>query len=186
MSLPRGPKAAKLVMSLLYRDEDVLAAVLGAADQKYGPLDFLSETLAFDFTTVFTNRKWERTEAAPGRFSPLIPPEHLPAVKLWANSQENLHLNEKGGRKINIRPGIPVLRQIYPRHPQGLQPSDLSEGRHLRRFDLDVSERIFHDPSLDLSGLRLVPSDRSVTLIRRRYLWQRKNPRPRSEEVSGA
>ena len=161
MSLPRGPKAAKLVMSFLYRDEGVLAAVLGAADRKYGPLDFLSEALPFDFTTYYESEMGKKLKRRLAGFRPLILPEQLPGIKLWANGQENLHLNEKGGRKINIDPGYLSSAKFILATGKDYSHRIYLEGRHLRRFDLDVPERIFHDPSLDLSGLCLFPADRS-------------------------
>jgi len=175
MSLPRGPKAAKLVMSLLYGDENALAAVLGAADQEYGPLDFLSEVLPFDFTTYYEREMGKKLKRRLAGFRPLILPEQLPGIKLWANSQENLYLNEKGGRKINIDPGY------------------LSSAKFILATGKDYSHRIYLKDGI-YGDLTLMfqkgsfttlpwtypdyassPLIDLITLLRRRYLWQMKN-----------
>jgi hypothetical protein len=175
MSIPRGPKAAKLVMSLLYRNEGVLAAVLGAAAQKYGPLDFLSETLAFDFTTYYEPEMGKELRRRLAGFRPLIPPDQLPAVKLWANGQENLYLNEKRGRQINIDPGY------------------LSSAKFILATGKDYSHRIYLKDGIygdltlmfqkgSFTALPWTYPDYAssplidlITLLRKRYLWQMKN-----------
>ncbi len=175
MSLPRGPKAAKLVMSFLYREEDVLAAVLAAADGKYGPLDFLSEALPFDFTTYYEPEMGKKLKRRLAGFRPLILPEQLPGTKLWANGRENLYLNEKGGRKINIDPGY------------------LSSAKFILATGKDYSHRIYLKDGI-YGDLTLMfqkgsfttlpwtypdyassPLIDLITLLRRRYLWQMKN-----------
>ena len=175
MSLPRDPKAAKLVMSLLYREEDVLAAVLAAADEKYGPLDFLSEALSFDFTSYYEAEMGKKLKRRLAGFRPLILPEHLPEIKLWANDQENLHVNGKGGRKINIDPGY------------------LASAKFILATGKDYSHRIYLGNGI-YGDLTLMfqkgsfttlpwtypdyassPLIDLITLLRRRYLWQMKN-----------
>jgi len=176
MSLPRAPKAAKLVMSFLYREEDVLAAVLTAADGKYGPLDFLSEALPFEFTSYYESEMGKKLKRRLAGFRPLILPEHLPGIKLWANGQENLHVNQKGGRKINIDPGY------------------LASAKFILATGKDYSHRIYLGNGI-YGDLTLMfqkgsfttlpwtypdyassPLIDLITLLRRRYLWQMKNP----------
>ena len=175
MSLPRAPKAAKLVMSFLYREEDVLAAVLTAADGKYGPLDFLSEALPFEFTSYYESEMGKKLKRRLAGFRPLILPEHLPGIKLWANGQENLHVNQKGGRKINIDPGY------------------LASAKFILATGKDYSHRIYLGNGI-YGDLTLMfqkgsfttlpwtypdyassPLIDLITLLRRRYLWQMKN-----------
>jgi len=176
MSLPRAPKAAKLVMSFLYREEEILAEVLAAADGKYGPLDFLSEALPFEFTSYYEAEMGKGLKRRLAGFRPLIQPEHLPGIKLWANSQENQHLDERRGRKINIDPGY------------------LASAKFILATGKDYSHRIYLGDGIygDLtlmfqkgSFLTLPwtypdygspPLIDLITLIRRRYLWQMKNP----------
>jgi hypothetical protein len=160
MSLPRAPKAAKLVMSFLYREEEVLAGVLAAADGKYGPLDFLSEALPFEFTSYYEAEMGKGLKRRLAGFRPLIQPEHLPGIKLWANIQENQHLDEKGGRKINIDPGYLASAKFILATGKDYSHRIYLGERYLRGFDPYVSERIVPHPPLDLSGLRLSPADR--------------------------
>jgi hypothetical protein len=176
MSLPRAPKPAKLVMSFLYREEAVLAEVLAAADGKYGPLDFLSETLAFEFTGYYETEMGKHLKRRLAAFRPLILPPQLPGIKVWANDQENRHLNEKGGRKINIDPGY------------------LAPAKFILATGKDYSHRIYLGDGI-YGDLTLMFQKGSfiafpwtypdygssplldlITLLRRRLLWQMKNP----------
>jgi len=175
MSLPRPPKAAKLVMSFLYREEDVLAAVLTAADAEFGPLDFLSEALPFEFTSYYRLEMGQNLKRRLAGFRLLIRPEDLPGIKLWANDRESRHLSEKGGRKINIDPGY------------------LASAKFILATGKDYSHRIYLGSGIygDLtlmfqkgSFLALPwtypdyassPLINLITLLRRRYLWQMKN-----------
>jgi len=175
MSLPRAPKAAKLVMSFLYREEKVLAEVLAAADAKYGPLDFLSETLPFDFTSYYEAEMGKGLKRRLAGFRPLILPQQLPGIKLWANGQENLHLGATGGRKINIDPGY------------------LASAKFILATGKDYSHRIYLGDGI-YGDLTLMfqkgsfitlpwtypdygssPLIDLIALLRRRYLWQMKN-----------
>jgi len=175
MSLPRAAKLAKLVMSFLYREEDVLKAVLTAADAKYGPLDFLSEALPFEFTSYYEREMGTKLKRRLAGFRPLILPDHLPGIKLWANGQENLYFNETGGRRINIDPGY------------------LASAKFILATGKDYSHRIYLGNGI-YGDLTLMfqkgsfttlpwtypdyvssPLIDLITLLRKRYLWQIKH-----------
>ncbi len=105
MSLARQPLPVKLVISFLFADERDFSAALAEGNREFGPLDFVSEPLLFDYTDYY------RKEMGPGlrrriaSFRPLMAPEDLVEVKGWTNALEDRHLNETGGRKVNIDPG---------------------------------------------------------------------------------
>lgn len=175
MSIPRAPKAAKLIMSFLYREEEVLAAVLTGADAKYGPLDFLSEALPFEFTSYYQREMGQNLKRRLAGFRPLIQPEYLPEIKRWANDQESRHLNEKGGRKINIDPGY------------------LASAKFILATGKDYSHRIYLGNGIygdltlmfqkgSFTALPWTYPDYAssplidlITLLRKRYLWQIKH-----------
>jgi hypothetical protein len=175
MSHPRAPKPAKLVMSFLYREEEALAEVLAAADGNFGPLDFLSETLPFEFTSYYEAEMGKHLKRRLAAFRPLIFPPQLPEIKVWANGQENRHLDERGGRKINIDPGY------------------LAPAKFILATGKDYSHRIYLGDGIygDLTlmfqkGAFITlpwtypdygssPLIDLITLIRKRLLWQMKN-----------
>jgi hypothetical protein len=53
MSLPRPPRMVKLVMSFICSRERDFAFALSRADERYGPVDFVSEPLLFDLTDYY-------------------------------------------------------------------------------------------------------------------------------------
>jgi hypothetical protein len=186
MSVPRAPKPAKLIMSFLYREEKVLAEVLAAADGKYGPLDFLSETLPFEFTSYYESEMGKKLKRRLAGFRPLILPEQLPGIKLWANGQEYLFLNEQGGRKINIDPGYLAPAKLI-----------LATGKDYSHR-IYLGEGIYGDLTLMFqkgSFLTLPwtypdygssPLIDLITLIRKRFLWQMKNKGAQGPNVQEA
>jgi hypothetical protein len=185
MSLPRSPRAAKLVMSFLYRDEAPLAETLAAADEKYGPVDFLSEPLPFEFTAYYEREMGKNLKRRLAGFRPLIFPQQLPEIKHWANAREDRHRDEKGGRRINIDPGY------------------IASAKFILATAKDYSHRIYLGDGIygDLTLMFQKGSFRTlpwtypdygspplidlVTLLRRRYLWQLKNTGPRSSGRQG-
>jgi hypothetical protein len=175
MSLPRAQKAAKLVMSFLYREEEVLTAVLAAADGKYGPLDFVSEALPFEFTSYYEREMGKKLRRRLAGFRPLILPEHLPGIKLWANAQENLHLNEKGGRKINIDPGyLASAKFILATGKDYSHRIYLGDGTY-GDLTLMFQKGSFTTLPWTYPDYASSPLIDLITLLRRRYLWQMKN-----------
>jgi hypothetical protein len=106
MSVPRPPQAVKLVMSFLCSQEKEFSSALSAANRQYGPVDFLSEPLPFTFTRYYEPEMGSGLWRRMAGFEPLIMPDQLVSVKLWANREEVRALNERGGRGVNIDPGI--------------------------------------------------------------------------------
>ncbi|MCX5916721.1 MAG: DUF4416 family protein, partial [Deltaproteobacteria bacterium] len=88
MSLPRPPKPVKLVMSFLCSRESDFASAFSEADRRYGPVDLVSEPLPFRFTDYYEREMgrdlWRRMVG----FEPLISPEQMVPLKLWANGVE--------------------------------------------------------------------------------------------------
>ncbi len=105
MSLARPPQPVKLVMSFLCSRERDFASAFSEADRRYGPADLVSEPLPFRFTDYYEREMgrdlWRRMVG----FEPLISPEQMVPIKLWANDVETRNRNEAGGRRVNIDPG---------------------------------------------------------------------------------
>jgi len=165
----------KLVMSFLYSQEKDLASAVSEADQEYGPVDFLSEPLPFDFTDYYSSEMgkdlWRRIIS----LRPLISPHRLVAVKLWANRLEARTLNDRRGRRVNIDPGYMAASKFI-----------LATGKDYSHR-IYLGEGIYGDLTLifkkgGFSPLPWTYPDYAsqpllglLESIRKRYLWQLRN-----------
>ncbi|MCP4717068.1 MAG: DUF4416 family protein [Deltaproteobacteria bacterium] len=109
MSRPLSVQPVKLIASLLTSEHDLVDQVCARLTQVWGPLDFVSEALPFDFTDYYTREFGDGLFRRLISFSGLIEPDRLPAVKLFANDIEDGLLRENGARRINIDPGYVSL-----------------------------------------------------------------------------
>jgi len=105
MSRPQPPGPVKLLVGLLFSDFGVQQEILSALSNRFGPMDFLSEPVRFDYTTYYDkeigpgiNRQW-------GSFFHLVAPDMLAEYKLWTNQLE-IGFSRNDRRQANIDPGI--------------------------------------------------------------------------------
>jgi len=181
MSLPRPPLPVKLVLSLLFREETEVASVLAATAQQYGPIDFLSEPLPFDFTAYYEPEMGGGLRRRVASFGPFVDPQDLVSIKLWTNGLEARYVKEDRGRKVNIDPGI------------------LASSRFVLATGKDYSHRIYLGEGI-YGDLTLIFQKKSfvslpwtypdyasqpmiglLNLLRKRYLWQIKNLGPTAD-----
>jgi hypothetical protein len=175
VSLPRQPKPVKLIISFLYREEDALAAVLTAVDGRYGPMDFLSEALPFDFTSYYEPEMGKNLKRRLAGFRPLISPDHLPEIKIWTNELEDRDRNELQGRKVNIDPGYLTGAKLVL-----ATGKDFSHRIYLRDGIYGDLTLIFQKGSFvvlpwtfpDYASPAL---QNLLGMLRKQYLWQMKN-----------
>jgi hypothetical protein len=175
-------------MSLLFSEQKDLAAVLERVDRRFGPIDFLSEPFPFDFTTYYEREMGKNLMRRMAGFGPLISPEELVSVKVWADEEERKNLRSLGGRRVNIDPGY-------------LAPSKfiLATGKDYSHR-IYLGEGIYGDLALLFQKGKFTPLPWTypdygsnplmevLGLMRKRYLWQLKNPVSRpsgSEEGKG-
>lgn len=176
MSQPHPPPPVKLVASLLFREEADLAAVLAAAQGLYGPVDFLSELLPFDFTPYYDAEMGKGLWRRVAGFAPLVSPERLVQIKRTTNQWEQRHLNPQGGRRINIDPGYVAASKFV-----------LATGKDYSHR-VYLGEGIFADLTLIYQKGSFTPLPWTypdyasqpligiLNLLRRRYMWQQ-NPK---------
>jgi hypothetical protein len=174
MSLPRPPRMVKLVMSFICSRERDFAFALSRADERYGPVDFVSEPLLFDLTDYYEPEMGRGLWRRMASFGPLIPPDQLVPVKLWANMQEAQTLSGRGGRRVNI------------------DPAYLAASKFILATGKDYSHRIYLGQGI-YGDLTLIfqkgafsplpwtypdyasePLLSTIALLRKRYLWQLK------------
>jgi hypothetical protein len=163
-------------MSLLFSKEEDAAAILARIDRRLGPIDFLSETFPFDFTPYYEREMGKELRRRMVGLRPLISPKELVQVKRWTDKEERRNLNPQGGRKVNIDPGY-------------LAPSKfiLATGKDYSHR-IYLGEGVYGDLTLRFQNGKFAPlpwtypdygSNRLLEvlgLIRKRYLWQLKNP----------
>ncbi len=175
MSQLRPPQQVKLVMSLLFSKEKDLAAILERIEGRFGPIDLLSETFPFDFTTYYEREMGKNLLRRMIGLGPLILPDELVKVKVWTDAEERRNLKAQGGRSVNIDPGY-------------LAPSKfiLATGKDYSHR-IYIGEGIYGDLTLLFQNGKFAPLPWTypdygsnpllevLRLIRKRYLWQLKN-----------
>jgi hypothetical protein len=107
MSQPRAPKPAKLIVSLLLQQKQLILSVARELKGLFGSIDMISSWYPFDFTSYY--------EAEMGKplfrrfivFRELIQQDQLSEIKLATNGIEKRYL-KNGNRRVNIDPGYLV------------------------------------------------------------------------------
>jgi hypothetical protein len=105
MSLPKEAAPAKLVIGLLFCDSSIQDRVLKALQDRFGPMDFLSDARPFTFTGYYEREMGSGILRQTAAFVSLTPPEGLREIKLFTNSLE-AGLSVDGRRRVNIDPGL--------------------------------------------------------------------------------
>ena len=111
MARPRVLEPVKLFMSLFTSDAELMGVALRRLAERFGPVGFLSERLAFDHTDYYREEFGGELFRKIVAFERLIRPETIPGVKLFTNGLEDEFVSPKG-RKINIDPGYLVLDKV--------------------------------------------------------------------------
>ena len=105
MSHPHEPQPAKLITGLLFRDFDIRRSVLAALQDRFGPMDCLTEPNLFTYTDYYDSEMGEGIYRQTLSFTELVFPEKLADIKLFTNELE-LRLSLDGKRQANIDPGL--------------------------------------------------------------------------------
>lgn len=174
MSIPHPPQQVKLVMSFLYKEEGNFVKAAQATEEKYGPIDLVSEPLAFDFTDYYEPEMGKDLKRRLVSFAPLILPDALVAIKLWTNELEKHLVNEKGGRKVNIDPGyLAAAKFVLATGKDYSHRIYLSQGIY-GDLTLIFKKGNFQPLSWTYPDYGSSPLLGLLNLLRRKYLWQLK------------
>ena len=111
MSQPTAPQAAKLVIGLFTRDQQLLAPVLNALVKQFGDIDLLSPWMPFDYTQYYEREMGSRLMRRMAAFRPLIRQNGLSEAKVKTNAIEH-EFSMHGQRQVNIDPGY-MLRERF-------------------------------------------------------------------------
>ena len=177
MSLPRPPIAVKLVLSFIFKEGNDYPAAVLEAEAQYGPLDFMSESLPFDFTDYYKKEMGKGLRRRMASFQPLISPDQLPAVKLWTNALESRFLNEQGGRKLNIDPGYLTAAQFILATGKAYSHRLYLRDGIYGDLTLIFQKGVFTPLPWTYPDYASQPLIGLLSILRQRYLWQLRKQR---------
>lgn len=101
----------KLICGLLAGDIERLSRAKEALSLRFGPIEFESEGIPFDFTPYYQKELGPDIIRQYISFEDLIDPGDLASIKLTTNRMEE-DLSEGGVRKVNIDPGYLDLSKM--------------------------------------------------------------------------
>ncbi|NOZ55887.1 MAG: DUF4416 family protein [Calditrichaeota bacterium] len=101
---PEPVKPVKLFAGVLYSDAQRLEQARKLCEERFGPVDYVSESFPFDVTDYYVPEMGAPIYRVFWSFTQLFPPEDLPQVKLATNEIEDA-LSEGGKRRVNLDPG---------------------------------------------------------------------------------
>jgi hypothetical protein len=112
MGKEREPKPAKLFMSLIASEDEILQQGVQDLALTYGEVDFISERLPFNFTRYYAQEMGEQLFRRFITFGHLIPAPLLPDIKRGTNRLEEKYAFSNGNRRLNIDPGYLCLQHV--------------------------------------------------------------------------
>jgi hypothetical protein len=104
MSKPTRAEPVKLIFSVFAATIAQLDETIARLSASYGPPDFLSDAVLFDYTDYYCKEMGENLVRRFLSMEELIRPETLPDIKLATNSMED-EFGQEGKRRVNIDPG---------------------------------------------------------------------------------
>ena len=104
MSLPKPPRPAKLVISLLMRRAELITPVADDLIKEMGAIDIVSPWTPLNYTPYYETEKGAPLKRRVVAFKQLIEQDALASVKLSTNTLEQRY-TLAGQRQINIDPG---------------------------------------------------------------------------------
>ncbi len=109
MSTPHAPQPVKLIASLIAADMQAAGRAIDLMRERFGDTEFISDTLAFDFTDYYEPEMGAGLHRRIVSFEQLIMPNALPDIKLTTNELEKSFADISGQRTLNIDPGYIAL-----------------------------------------------------------------------------
>jgi hypothetical protein len=112
MGKPKEPELAKLFMSVITSEENILQNGVDDLGEIFGETDFISDVLPFDFTDYYAQEMGTDLFRRFLTFGSLVSRALLPENKLRTNHLEEKYSAPVGHRKINIDPGYLCLEHV--------------------------------------------------------------------------
>jgi len=102
----RSHPPVKLIVGVITAQLELLAAVHHRISERFGPIDFTSELLPFDYTTYYEAEMGKDLKRQFVSFETLIAPDELSAAKLFSNEVEReFATGAEECRQVNLDPG---------------------------------------------------------------------------------
>ena len=101
---PTNPDPVKLFLGILYSDEDLLQRAKKILQEKYGSIDYESQSFPFTITNYYVPEMGSPIFRIFLSHEPLIQPNEIARIKLETNEIED-QLVLDGKRKVNLDPG---------------------------------------------------------------------------------
>ena len=103
MGIPENFEKEKLIIGVIYHDEDVLAKATEILTEKFGPIEDVSEKYSFsdDFSSYYDGELGGKGTRMIYSFRDTVDPEYQAEIKEFTNEIENSF-----SRKINLDPGF--------------------------------------------------------------------------------
>ena len=127
MAEPQQPDKAKLIIGILYLDEQLLARTLYSLVQHFGPIEINGPTIQFTFTNYYEEEIGKNLKKIFVAFAQSINRDVLPSIKKFTNDLEK-KFSFDNKRRINIDPGYLTEHQVVlasaKEHPYRIYLSD--------------------------------------------------------------
>ncbi|MCX5707713.1 MAG: DUF4416 family protein [Candidatus Omnitrophica bacterium] len=106
-----SPNPVKLVIGLIFKDEEFLKKAEGILRRHFGSTDYASPVIPFSYTDYYREEFGVGLKRKFLCFTKLVPSERLAAIKVLTNKIET-KLSQKNSRKINIDPGYLTMAKL--------------------------------------------------------------------------
>lgn len=107
----KKPQLVKLIVGMISASEELFTQVEEKLKEKFGKIDFSSQTLPFDITDYYCKEMGDNLLRKFISFEELIDPVRLADIKIFTNIiEEEFSVNSK--RRINLDPGYISLSKL--------------------------------------------------------------------------
>ncbi len=106
-----SPIPVKLIIGLIFKDEEFLKISAGILRRHFGATDYESLIMPFSYTDYYQKEFGVGLKRKFLSFTKLIPSERLAAIKVLTNKIET-KLSQNNSRKINIDPGYLTMAKL--------------------------------------------------------------------------
>ncbi len=174
MGNPTHPKPVKLIASLIYKKKEHLAKALRKMGFHWSPLDFISETMEFNYTDYYEAEMGKGLRRKIISFETLINPGQLPSIKHLTNEIEATLSSKPKRRLVNIDSGyINASHLILATTKPGPHRPYLQNGIYAD-LALLYQEKSFRSLPWTYPDYRSEKMIAAMNSLRKKYLFQLK------------
>lgn len=105
MGMITGPGAVKLFIGMLSNEVSLFDELSLKLEEIFGPSDLQSPVWPWEHSAYYADEMGAQLKRKFVFFEHLIDPGAIAGIKLKTNEFEQLYLNGRGGRRINLDPG---------------------------------------------------------------------------------